>query len=59
MFQRRIAPSTIIIRKCVVGLTEVSSSDKDRAGKAPLHVIVALDFIASSTVETIVEQRNA
>lgn len=59
VFQRRIAPSTVIIGKGIVGWAEVSSSDNDRARKAPLLIIIALNFIASSTAETIVEQRSA
>jgi hypothetical protein len=59
VLQGRIAPSTVVIGKRIVGRAEVGSSDNDRAGKAPLRVIVALDFISSSAAETVVEQRSA
>jgi len=59
VLQRRIAPTTVVIGKRIVGRAEVSSSDNDRTGKAPLRVSVALDFIASTATETIIEQCSA
>lgn len=59
VLQRRITPTTVVIRERIVGRAEVSSSDNDRAGKAPLRVIVALDFIASTATEAIIEQCSA
>lgn len=59
VLQRRVAPTTVVIWKRIVGRAEVSSSDNDRARKAPLRVIVALDFIASTATETIIEQCSA
>lgn len=55
----RVAPATIVTWQRVVRWAEVGSSHGDRARKAPLLVIVALDLIARAATGTIVEECRA
>lgn len=55
----RVAPAAGVIRKCIIGRTEIGCSDQNRAMEAPFRVINALDFITRPTVQPIVEKSSA
>lgn len=61
MSARRVAPSSIVASLIVVRRTKVGCSNEDgrMAGLAPLLVIDALDFEASTARLSIVEQSRA
>ena len=54
----RVAPAAIVAGESVVWRAEVGGGNENggAAGVAPLGVIGALDFEASSTTESIVEE---
>ena len=58
VLQGMLTPSIIVIQKLIVGWAEVGSSDNDRVGEEPLLVVIALDFIAISSAETIIEHHS-
>lgn len=59
VLQRGIAPPTIVVGECVIGRTEVSSSDGDGAAQAPPWVVIAPHLVARAAAQPIVEQRRA
>lgn len=56
----RVTPPTIIARKSVVRWAEIGSRYEDRrtAFMAPFWVLAALDFVARTTSQPVVEQRR-
>lgn len=59
VLERGIAPATIVISQCVVGRAEISGSDCDGTGEAPLRIIVAAYLVACAAAEATVEKRRA
>jgi hypothetical protein len=59
MLERRIAPSTIVVRQRRVRWAKICSSDSDGTGETPFGVIITSHFITSTTAQAIVEQGSA
>lgn len=56
MLLRRVAPTAVIVGKCVVWWAKIGGRDQNRARETPLWVIDTPDLKASAAAQPIVEQ---
>ena len=59
VMQRRIAPTSCIVRESIVWRAEIGGCDHNGASQAPLTIIHALNLIARTTAQSIVKQSCA
>lgn len=59
MLQGRIAPTAIVVGESQVWRAEIGSSDNDASGITPSGVVAALELVAGSTGQAIVEESSA
>jgi hypothetical protein len=59
MFERGIAPATIVIRQRIIRRAKVGGCHSNGTGMAPFRIIVAAYLEACTTAQAIIEKGSA